>query len=88
MNDRLTERIINKFQLKDGSLKVFNYLYDKDISQSQRMIIEGANLSTRTVRYTLRRLLERGLIEKIPNLMDMREIYYQIDRETLQFAIV
>jgi len=85
MNDRLTERIINKFQLKDGSLKVFNYLYDKDISQSQRMIIEGANLPTRVVRYGLKRLLAKNLIIKIPNLYDMRTVYYQINKDILQY---
>ena len=36
------------------------------------------NYSARTVRTALRQLLEMDLIERIPNLSDMRSCYYKI----------
>ena len=36
------------------------------------------NYSARTVRTALRQLLELNLIERIPNLLDMRSCYYQV----------
>ena len=36
------------------------------------------NYSARTVRTALRQLLEMNLIERIPNLSDMRSCYYKL----------
>lgn len=49
--------------------------------RTQRELIEALNLPTRTVRYSIRRLMERGLITKVPNLKDMRSVFYHISPE-------
>lgn len=41
----------------------------------QEMIPE---LSEKTLRYAMRRLLENGVVKRIPNLLDMRSVSYRI----------
>ncbi|MCE7735904.1 MAG: winged helix-turn-helix transcriptional regulator [Candidatus Heimdallarchaeota archaeon] len=57
---------------------MLRYLQDNS-PKTQREIMESLDLPTRTVRYSLRRLLERDLIIRIANLNDMRSVYYQIN---------
>ena len=35
------------------------------------------NLAPRTVNFAVRRLLKKNLIRKIPNLLDMRTVFYE-----------
>ena len=46
--------------------------------KTQKEVIQTLNLPIRSVRYCIRRLTERQLIVKYPNLRDMRSVYYQI----------
>jgi len=36
------------------------------------------DLSEKTLRYAMRRLLENGVVKRIPNLLDMRSVSYRI----------
>ncbi|MHA2098602.1 MAG: winged helix DNA-binding protein [Candidatus Kariarchaeaceae archaeon] len=56
--------------------------------KTQRELIEALNLPTRTVRYSIRRLLERGLIMKVPNLKDMRSVFYHISPEVADVEVI
>ena len=47
--------------------------------KTQKEVILALDLPIRTVRYSIRRLLERNLIRKVPNLKDMRSVFYHID---------
>lgn len=67
-------------RLPESSIPLLRYLQSQG-RRTQRELIEELGLPTRTVRYSIRRLLERGLIRKIPNLKDMRSVFYLISPE-------
>jgi DNA-binding MarR family transcriptional regulator len=56
--------------------------------KTQKELIETLNLPVRTVRYSIRRLLERGLIRKVPNLKDMRSVFYHISPEVVDIETI
>jgi hypothetical protein len=45
------------------------------LEEIQDMIPE---LNEKTLRYAMRRLLENGVVKRIPNLLDMRSVSYRI----------
>lgn len=67
-------------RLPEKAIPLLRYL-ESNGPKTQRELIEALNLPTRTVRYSIRRLLERGLIKKVPNLKDMRSVFYHISPE-------
>lgn len=67
-------------RLPESSYVLLRYLQDQG-RKTQKQLIEELGLPTRKLRYAIRRLLERGLIKKVPNLKDMRSIYYLISPE-------
>lgn len=69
-------------KLPDAAVPLLRYL-EANGKKTQRELISNLNLPTRTVRYSIRRLLERGLIKKVPNLKDMRSVFYLIDSSVL-----
>ncbi len=56
--------------------------------KTQRDLIDTLSLPTRTVRYSIRRLLERGLIKKVPNLKDMRSVFYHISPSVIDVQAI
>ncbi|MHA2252961.1 MAG: winged helix DNA-binding protein [Candidatus Kariarchaeaceae archaeon] len=56
--------------------------------KTQRDLIDTLSLPTRTVRYSIRRLLERGLIKKVPNLKDMRSVFYHISPSVIDIQAI
>ncbi|MHA2170582.1 MAG: winged helix DNA-binding protein [Candidatus Kariarchaeaceae archaeon] len=64
-------------KLPEKAIPLLRYL-EVNGPKTQRELIDTLNLPTRTVRYSIRRLLERGLIRKVPNLKDMRSVFYHI----------
>ncbi|MBY9001939.1 MAG: hypothetical protein KGD64_13560, partial [Candidatus Heimdallarchaeota archaeon] len=52
-----------------------------DISgpMTQKQILGSVDQPERTVRYGIRRLLEKGILKKMSNLSDMRSVYYYLD---------
>lgn len=67
-------------RLPEKAIPLLRYLEDNG-PRTQRELIEALDLPTRTVRYSIRRLLERDLIRKVPNLKDMRSVFYHISPE-------
>ena len=79
MNKKFIE---TKARLPEKSIPLLRFL-EQNGPKTQRELIDTLDLPTRTVRYSIRRLLERGLILKIPNLRDMRSVYYNISPEVV-----
>ena len=69
------------------SLESFNVLEYLNVtgSSTQKEIMRELELSTRSVRSSIRKLLERNLITKLPNLNDMRSVYYAISPTVSNF---
>ncbi|MCY3414087.1 MAG: MarR family transcriptional regulator [Candidatus Heimdallarchaeota archaeon] len=74
-------------KLPDSAIPILRYLENHG-QKTQRELIQNLNLPTRTVRYSIRRLIERGLIKKMPNLRDMRSVFYVIDSSVLDVEAV
>jgi transcription initiation factor IIE alpha subunit len=51
-------------------------LLEKEGPLTQKAIIDRLSIPVRTIRYGIRRLMEKGYIKKLPNLRDMRSVYY------------
>ena len=74
-------------RLPESAIPLLRYLQAQG-RKTQRELIEELGLPTRTVRYSIRRLLERGLIRKIPNLRDMRSVFYLISPEVADVKLI
>ena len=68
----------NRSPLPYAALRILEYLQQYGL-RTQREIMNELNLPSRTVRYAIRRLLEKNFIIKQPNLEDMRSMYYTIN---------
>ncbi|MHA2251190.1 MAG: MarR family transcriptional regulator [Candidatus Kariarchaeaceae archaeon] len=77
----------SRIRLPEKAIPLIRYL-EINGPKTQRELIEALSLPTRTVRYSIRRLLERGLIRKVPNLKDMRSVFYHINPEVGDIEIV
>ena len=69
-------------KLPDSAMPIMRYL-DEHGKKTQRELIVELKMTTRTVRYALRRLLKRGMIKEYPNLSNMRSHYYKIEQWTV-----
>ena len=67
----------SKQPLPISALDIMEFLRTSG-SKTQREIIVELKLPIRTVRYSIRRLLEKSYIIKQPNLHDMRSVYYAV----------
>ncbi|UCG00750.1 MAG: winged helix-turn-helix transcriptional regulator [Candidatus Heimdallarchaeota archaeon] len=65
--------------LPPSSLKIYQILQTRK-QMTFKEITSHTSYSTRTVRYALRDLNDAGLIGKIPDMTDLRRIYYTINR--------
>ena len=62
-------------ELPDSALTVFRALTSKG-PLTPTEICQNTNLPDRTVSFALRKLVRQGLIQRIPNLHDMRSALY------------
>ncbi len=63
--------------LPRSARKIYSYL--AKVGQAKpRDLIEPLNMPPRTIRHGLKRLVEEGLVKKIPDLNDLRSNYYRI----------
>ncbi len=46
---------------------------------TQKELITKVSMPAKTVRYALKRLAEEGIISEIPNLEDMRSVFYTLN---------
>lgn len=61
---------------------------DKIGAMTQKDILASVKQPERTIRYGIRRLLEKGILKKMSNLSDMRSVYYYLApelRNTFEF---
>ncbi|RMG21445.1 MAG: MarR family transcriptional regulator [Methanobacteriota archaeon] len=72
----------NEQKLPANAIIMLRFLHDHG-RKTQKEIINTLNLPIRSVRYCIRRLMERGLIVKYPNLKDMRSVFYQLAADKL-----
>lgn len=75
------------FYLSEKSINILRYLLG-NAGRTQGDIIKTLNLSIRAVRYNLQKLLESGMIHKVPNLYDMRRVFYHISHEFLNIESI
>lgn len=67
-------------KLPQAAIPLLKYL-DYNGKKTQKELIHQLDLPIRTVRYAVARLLEENYIRRIPNLEDMRSVFYQISPE-------
>jgi segregation and condensation protein B len=82
-NSEIVKAFLNsdlREKLTDATVEVLAIIaYRQPISKSEIEAIRGVNSQ-----YSIRHLLMRGLIEKVPNPNDSRSNYYQITTEFMQ----
>ena len=69
-------------KLPESAIKLLIYLEEHG-KKTQKEIIHELNLPIRSVRYAIRRLIEQGYINKMPNLFDMRSVFYEISESVM-----
>lgn len=62
------------------ALLIIKHLRDNGQKTVTELIIE-MGLSTRSARYTVRKLLDRKMLRKIPSLVDLRSHFYVVNEE-------
>lgn len=72
-----------RYKLPNGAMVIVRHL-EAQGKRTQRELIHELALPIRTVRYSIRRLLERGIVRKYPNLKDMRSVFYVVDADVLR----
>ena len=70
----------NNDRLPENAIILLRFLHDHG-RKTQKEIIQTLGLPIRSVRYCIRRLQERQLIVKYPNLRDMRSVFYQLNTD-------
>ncbi|MHA1303035.1 MAG: winged helix-turn-helix transcriptional regulator [Candidatus Heimdallarchaeaceae archaeon] len=76
-------------KLPRGGEDIIKVLDEKG-PMTQKQILASVEQPERTVRYGIRRLLEKGILKKMSNLSDMRSVYYYLApelRETFDFLV-
>ena len=66
---------------------ILQYLQDEG-RKRQLDLINELNLPVRSIRYGIRILIERGYVVRIPNLIDMRSVIYDINPEIANVNII
>lgn len=65
------------FHLPQSALVVVKILREEG-ALTPKDIFQKTNFAPRTVRYALKTLLENNVIEKVPNLLDLRQNKYRL----------
>lgn len=66
-----------------SALLVLDHLSENG-PMAPRDIAKGSKIPLRTVTYALHKLVQQQLLNKVPNLMDMRKQLYHLDTERLR----
>ena len=64
------------------NLKILRLLGEGDSKTPSQIIVKLPEHSKKDIKYSIRRLREKGLIKVIPNLLDMRRVFYQLSEPT------
>jgi len=70
-------------KIPDGSQSVIEVLVDDQIYTLEEIHTKLPKLELGTIRYAIRRLLEIGIIQSIPDLKDMRTVKYRLETESV-----
>lgn len=65
-------------RLPSSSMVIVKYLRNEG-KKTLREISAGTGLTSRTVRYAVRRMQERQMVKEVPSLMDMRSHYFVVN---------
>ncbi len=55
----------------------------KEGALTPKEIFKKTSFAPRTVRYALKTLLENGVVDKVPNLLDLRQNKYRVIADTI-----
>ncbi len=81
-------QLVNLIRKKEGknlsrsAYKILAIIEQKEITSASE-IVKEMDVSTRTIHYSLRRMLERNILERKPYLEDMRQTRYSISERLL-----
>lgn len=78
-----TKYIFILHNLPNSAKKILDYLSEHG-KKTQRELINEMSIPTKSLRYTLRRLEEAELIQKGPNLYDLKSPFFKINPEILE----
>jgi len=70
-------------ELPNSALIVLNSL-TSDGPMTPKTIISRINLPSRTITYALRVLIKENIVRRVPNLADMRQPFYHVNRERIK----
>ena len=82
---RLTHKPKTKIKVPK-SAKPILYLLNEHGVLTQKELLQLLNLPPKTARYALKRLKEEGIIQSVPDLMDMRSQKYRISTDKIDYA--
>lgn len=68
---------VKVYHLPQSALVVVKIL-KKEGALTPKEIFKKTNFAPRTVRYALKTLLENGVVDKVPNLLDLRQNKYKV----------
>jgi DNA-binding MarR family transcriptional regulator len=69
--------------LSNSAYKILEIIEEKGSINASDLTNE-LTVSTRTIHYSLKRLLEKSIIEKRPYLLDMRQTRYSLNKDILE----
>jgi|GEM_PF-1422076 len=75
--EKLEEKGAKACHLPQSALVVVEILR-KNGAMTPKEIFKKTNFAPRTVRYALKTLLENGIVDKVPNLLDLRQNKYKL----------
>ena len=65
-------------EITEINLQIMHLLKNGDSMTPKQIINLLPNFIVKDVKYSIRRLREKGLIRVIPNLLDMRRVFYRL----------
>ena len=60
------------------ALEIINHLSKQDFQAQEEIRTALSEVSYKSMRYAIRRLLENGILYRVPNLQDMRSVSYRL----------
>jgi DNA-binding HxlR family transcriptional regulator len=65
-------------KLPEPAMAIIQQLCKRDFQTQEEIRDSLPAISSKTMRYAVRRLLENGIIYRVPNLLDMRSVSYRL----------
>lgn len=68
---------IMRIKITDSMNEILQLILENG-KMNRTALLRHLDIADRTIRYSLRRLIEADVLVSIPNLQDMREVYYDV----------